>query len=114
MRGLMRPHRRKEIKMAFNPITEHEVQVVMRKHAIASTEKWMDEQIKVFERAAADLREYRDRFHEVAAGNEDSRSSLVDHLSWFVNSAAKGVHGNLRLDLAVNRAAELQRSEPKE
>jgi hypothetical protein len=89
----------------------------MRRHAIAATDKWMQEQIAIFERATRELREYHQRFvedmREEEVGGKPS-ATPVNHVSWFVNSAAKFTTGNLRLDLAVNHASALALTQPKE
>ncbi len=88
----------------------------MRKHAIRNAERWMEQQIEVFEKAARNLREHQQRFIETAREEEvggDPVSSLTNHLSWFVNDAAKFTSGNLRLDLAVTAAAQLAQTEKK-
>jgi hypothetical protein len=88
-----------------------------RKHATQATLKWMQDQIDNMEKAAKDLREYKDRFQSAVVkeeiGEKDS-ATLVQHLSWFVNSATKTAAMNSRMDLAVNHASALALTQPKE
>lgn len=86
-----------------------------RKSAYEQTIEWMNNAINSIDRDLRDLRSDRDRLIELqtaeSIGDEESRTTPVDVVSWFVNKLGQ-VGSNARVDLAVNRAVELQRTQP--
>ena len=85
--------------------TKTEWQRLSQRNAERNTLDWYDMLIALHERFVADLKSRRAQFVEACA--ESSRiSTPVDVLSWTVNDV-NNVQRNCRLDLAVNRAAEL-------
>ena len=75
--------------------------------AVRNANSWFENCIKQFERQAEEMMRYHERF-KTAAANGDQSATTSDVLSWAVMHAAQGT-GNLRLDLAVTRAADLER-----
>lgn len=90
-------------------------QKMLRKMAVDSTVEWMEQQAAVFDRAAKELRGYKERFEHLVNNPSDmpATSTPVDVLSWFVN-ATNFPSQNLRMDLAVKHAAALMATQPQE
>jgi hypothetical protein len=62
----------------------------------------IDNMIATLERAAEEMRRYKGRYEETSTAKEKA-----EVLGWAVGYAASNILGNMRLDMAVSRAAEM-------
>jgi hypothetical protein len=81
----------------------------LERHAHKDVLALIDDFINVHERATRELKRYRERMVESLAGKEKAPKP-VEVLSWTINEL-KNTMNNCRIDLAVNRGADLARIE---